>query len=128
VEKHLVSKEHPFLLSAPQHKGNCYILYTVWYINALYSIGRVEESRKLFEEVLSCCNGCGTVGETIDPKTRYHDHPFRVTTQWLDTSRRVLTANKQTNNKGSCGVTSLTPSRPRPSSTRPCVCPSLGAT
>lgn len=92
-----MSKEHPFLLSAPQHKGNCYILYTVWYINALYSTGRVEESRKLFEEVLSCCNGCGTVGETIDPKTRYHDHPFRVTTQWLDTSCRVLTANKQTN-------------------------------
>jgi GH15 family glucan-1,4-alpha-glucosidase len=82
VEKQLVSKEHPFLLSSPDHKGNCYILYTVWYINALYSVGRVEESRKLFEEVLASCNGCGTVGETIDPKTRelWGNFPHAITT------------------------------------------------
>jgi GH15 family glucan-1,4-alpha-glucosidase len=100
VEKHLVSKEHPFLLSAPQHKGNCYILYTVWYINALYSTGRVEESRNLFEEVLSCCNGCGTVGETIDPKTRY---AFCVTTRCRVVCSAVCAHREQTKTKGAVG-------------------------
>jgi len=70
VEENLTTKEHPFVLSKPQDTGHCFILYTLWYTNALHGVGRTEESRKLFGEVISCCNGCGTVSETIDPHTR----------------------------------------------------------
>jgi GH15 family glucan-1,4-alpha-glucosidase len=82
VEKVLVSKDHPFLLPSPQHKGNCKILPTIWYINALLGVGRTDEACRLFEEVLSCCNGCGTLSEAIDPKTRqlWGNFPHALTT------------------------------------------------
>lgn len=75
----------------------------MWYVNALYMAGRVDESRKLFEEVLSCCNGCGTVGETIDPKTRYTFIMIKLKMKKMWVNADPVSA------AGSCGVTSLTP-------------------
>lgn len=90
MENKLLASDHPFVLSSPKHKGNCYILYTIWYVNALYMAGRTEESRKLFEVVLSCCNGSGTVSEAIDPHTRFGLLGVLVTGPYLTSKQGTL--------------------------------------
>jgi GH15 family glucan-1,4-alpha-glucosidase len=42
---------------------------TFWYINALASIGRRDEARDLFEQLLSKRNSMGLLSEDIDPRT-----------------------------------------------------------
>ncbi len=42
---------------------------TFWYINALDAIGRKEEARDLFENMLACRNHVGLLSEDIDPET-----------------------------------------------------------
>jgi GH15 family glucan-1,4-alpha-glucosidase len=48
---------------------NAFNICTFWYINALASIGRKEEARALFENMLSRCNHLGILSEDLDPKT-----------------------------------------------------------
>lgn len=42
---------------------------TLWYIDALAAIGRVDEARALFENVLSRRNHVGLLSEDLDPET-----------------------------------------------------------
>jgi GH15 family glucan-1,4-alpha-glucosidase len=50
----------------PEHAFN---ICTFWYIDALASIGRIEEARDLFENMLAMRNPLGLLSEDIDPKT-----------------------------------------------------------
>jgi GH15 family glucan-1,4-alpha-glucosidase len=48
---------------------NAFNICTFWYINALASIGRRDEARVLFENMLSRCNDLGLLSEDLDPHT-----------------------------------------------------------
>ncbi len=47
-----------------------FTICTFWYIDALAAIGRREEARRLFENILSCRNHVGLLSEDLDPNTR----------------------------------------------------------
>ncbi|MGH7673913.1 MAG: glycoside hydrolase family 15 protein [Gemmatimonadales bacterium] len=49
---------------------NAFLVCTFWYINALAALGRREEARSLFQQVLACRNRHGLLAEHIDPRTR----------------------------------------------------------
>lgn len=42
---------------------------TFWYIDALAALGRKEEARELFENILACRNHVGLLSEDVDPRT-----------------------------------------------------------
>ncbi len=46
---------------------NAFNICTFWYINALASIGRKEEARALFENMLTRCNHLGILSEDLEP-------------------------------------------------------------
>ena len=46
-----------------------FTICTFWYINALAALGRVDEARALFENVLACRNHVGLLSEDLDPAT-----------------------------------------------------------
>ena len=48
---------------------NAFLLCTFWYIDALASVGRQDEARELFENVLARRNHVGLLSEDIDPRT-----------------------------------------------------------
>jgi GH15 family glucan-1,4-alpha-glucosidase len=48
---------------------NAFLVCTFWYINALAALGRRDEARALFENVLACRNRHGLLAEHIDPRT-----------------------------------------------------------
>jgi GH15 family glucan-1,4-alpha-glucosidase len=47
-----------------------FIVCTFWYIDALTSLGRRDEARALFQNMLDCRNRHGLLAEHIDPRTR----------------------------------------------------------
>ncbi|MEJ2760352.1 MAG: glycoside hydrolase family 15 protein [Gammaproteobacteria bacterium] len=49
---------------------SAFTVCTFWYIDALTSLGRVEEARELFLRLLQCCNHLGLLSEDINPETR----------------------------------------------------------
>jgi GH15 family glucan-1,4-alpha-glucosidase len=49
---------------------NAFLVCTFWYIDALAAIGDRAEARRLFENILSCRNRHGLLGEDLDPNTR----------------------------------------------------------
>jgi len=48
---------------------NAFNICTFWYINALASIGKTDEARSLFENMLARRNHLGLLSEDIDPQT-----------------------------------------------------------
>lgn len=48
---------------------NAFNICTFWYINALAAIGRKEEARQLFNNMLQRCNSLGLMSEDLDPVT-----------------------------------------------------------
>ncbi|MBK9239646.1 MAG: glycoside hydrolase family 15 protein [Acidobacteria bacterium] len=48
---------------------NAFLACTFWYIDALATIGRRDEARALFENVLRCRNPHGLLAEHVDPRT-----------------------------------------------------------
>ncbi len=48
---------------------NAFNICTFWYIGALASLGRVEEARELFENMLTRCNPLGLLSEDLDPNS-----------------------------------------------------------
>ena len=48
---------------------NAFLLCTFWYIEALAAVGRVEEARELFENILARRNHVGLLSEDVDPRT-----------------------------------------------------------
>jgi GH15 family glucan-1,4-alpha-glucosidase len=72
IGKHLRRGEHMFRYDAPDDFGepeNAFNICTFWYIDALASIGREDEARELFENMLSLRNPLGLLSEDIEPKT-----------------------------------------------------------
>lgn len=49
---------------------NAFLACTFWYINALAALGRRDEARRLFENILACRSRHGLLAEDIDPVTR----------------------------------------------------------
>ena len=73
IEKKL--KQGPFLF---RYRGeddfgkprNAFTVCTFWYIDALTSLGRIDEARELFLELLKCSNHLGLLSEHINPDSR----------------------------------------------------------
>ena len=49
---------------------NAFVACTYWYIDAIAALGRRDEARALFENLLACRNRHGLLAEHIDPATR----------------------------------------------------------
>ena len=49
---------------------NAFNICTFWYIDALALVGRLDEARALFENMLACRNSVGLLSEDLDPKTK----------------------------------------------------------
>jgi GH15 family glucan-1,4-alpha-glucosidase len=49
---------------------NAFLACTYWYVDAIAALGRREEARALFENLLACRNRHGLLAEHIDPVTR----------------------------------------------------------
>ena len=72
VEKTLRRGDHMFRYAASDDFGppkTAFNICTFWYIEALAALGRTEEARKLFENMLSHRNHLGLLSEDLDPKT-----------------------------------------------------------
>ena len=72
IEKHLRRGKHMFRYNAADDFGepeNAFNICTFWYIDALATIGRKDEARELFENMLTCRNHLGLLSEDIDPAT-----------------------------------------------------------
>ena len=72
IGRHLLRGKHMFRYDAPDDFGepeNAFNICTFWYIDALASIGRTEEARDLFENMLSLRNPLGLLSEDIEPKS-----------------------------------------------------------
>jgi GH15 family glucan-1,4-alpha-glucosidase len=72
VGRELKRGNHMFRYAAPDDFGapaNAFNICTFWYIEALAALGRRDEARELFENMLSCRNHVGLLSEDIDPAT-----------------------------------------------------------
>jgi len=72
IGKHLRRGDHMFRYDAPDDFGspeNAFNICTFWYIDALASIGRVDEGRELLENMLSLRNPLGLLSEDIEPSS-----------------------------------------------------------
>jgi len=72
IGRHLRRDKHLFRYIAADDFGepeNAFNICTFWYIDALASIGRVDEARDLFENMLSLRNPLGLLSEDIDPQS-----------------------------------------------------------
>lgn len=49
---------------------NAFLVCTFWYIDSLAAVGRREEARERFEEVLKCRNRLGLLAEHVGPRSR----------------------------------------------------------
>jgi len=69
IEKRLLKGKY---LHASEHKESllqCSTTATLWYINSLASIGRKEEAKELYENMLKTCNTVGLLSESVDSST-----------------------------------------------------------
>ena len=48
---------------------NAFVICTFWYIDALVKLGRTDEAREMFEDMLGHRNHVGLLSEDIDPET-----------------------------------------------------------
>ena len=72
IGKNLLRNKHMFRYISADDFGepeNAFNICTFWYIDALASIGRTDEARELFENMLSLRNPLGLLSEDIDPYT-----------------------------------------------------------
>ena len=75
IETQLRRGQHMFRYGAEDDFGmpeNAFNICTFWYIDALASVGRREEARELFENMLDSRNDLGMLSEDIDPRTHEH--------------------------------------------------------
>ncbi len=73
VEKKLRHGDFLFRYISPDDFGvpeTSFTICTFWYIDALAALGRLDEARELFENVLSCRNHVGLLSEDLEPKSR----------------------------------------------------------
>jgi GH15 family glucan-1,4-alpha-glucosidase len=72
IEERLRRGPHLFRYEAPDDFGTpetSFIVCTFWYIDALVAVGRREEARELFENMLRARNSHGLLSEDLDPAT-----------------------------------------------------------
>lgn len=72
IGRHLLRGKHMFRYAAADDFGepeNAFNICTFWYIDALASIGRKDEARELFENMLASRNSLGLLSEDIDTKS-----------------------------------------------------------
>jgi GH15 family glucan-1,4-alpha-glucosidase len=72
IEKSLRKGKHMRRYAAADDFGapeNAFNVCTFWYIEALAGLGRREEAREIFENMLSCRTSLGLLSEDIDPET-----------------------------------------------------------
>ena len=72
IEQQLRRGSHMFRYAVPDDFGmpeTAFTVCTFWYIDALAAIGRRDEARALFENLLACRNHVGLLSEDIDPRT-----------------------------------------------------------
>lgn len=73
IERELKRGGYLFRYSAPDDFGTpdtAFNVCTFWYIDALAAVGRVEEARALFEDMLACRNPVGLLSEDLDPDSK----------------------------------------------------------
>jgi GH15 family glucan-1,4-alpha-glucosidase len=71
-EKSLVNNGYVFRYKNEDDFGvprHAFTICTFWMVDALVSMGRVEEARKIFERVLNCANYVGLLSEDVEPGT-----------------------------------------------------------
>jgi len=69
IEAELRRGDHLFRYAGADDFGrpeNAFNICTFWYIDALWAIGRKEEARRLFENMLDCRNHQGLLSEDLD--------------------------------------------------------------
>ena len=72
IGRHLRRGQHLFRYDAADDFGepeNAFNICTFWYIEALAAIGRRDEARELFDNMLSLRNPLGLLSEDIEPRT-----------------------------------------------------------
>ena len=73
VEKSLRRGPYLYRYNRPDDFGmpeTSFNICTFWYIDALVAVGRTDEARELFENMLLCRNSLGLLSEDVDPDTR----------------------------------------------------------
>ena len=73
IEQELRHGDFVFRYAEPDDFGtpeNAFLVCTFWYTNALAALGRRDEARALFENLLACRNRLGLLAEHIEPVTR----------------------------------------------------------
>ncbi|HEX2525497.1 MAG TPA: glycoside hydrolase family 15 protein [Geminicoccus sp.] len=73
IEKELRRGNHMFRYAAADDFGapeNAFTVCTFWFVDALAAIGRRDEARQIYEELISCRNSMGILSEDVDPATR----------------------------------------------------------
>jgi GH15 family glucan-1,4-alpha-glucosidase len=73
IESELRQGDFVFRYCEPDDFGppqNAFLVCTFWYINALAALGRRDEARGLFENLLACRNRHGLLAEHLDPRSR----------------------------------------------------------
>jgi pentatricopeptide repeat protein len=72
VERELRRGDHLFRYAKDEFgvPDTSFNICTFWYIDALAQVGRREEARELFEEMLTCRNEAGLLSEDVDPQTK----------------------------------------------------------
>ena len=72
VERELRRGDHVFRYVEEDDFGtphNAFNVCTFWYIDALAAVGRRDEARQLFENMLACRNRAGLLSEDLDTRT-----------------------------------------------------------
>ena len=72
VERDLKRGDYLYRYTVPDDFGvpeTAFNICTFWYIDALAAVGRTEEARRLFENMLSKRNSVGLLSEDLDPVT-----------------------------------------------------------
>jgi GH15 family glucan-1,4-alpha-glucosidase len=73
IARDLLHDGHLFRYVAEDDFGRPRLAFTIcsfWYIDALAAIGRTEQARELFENLLKCRSHLGLLSEDIDPANR----------------------------------------------------------
>lgn len=72
IGRHLMRNGHLLRYASPDDFGapeSAFTICSFWYIDALAAIGKVDEARKLFGDMLNHRNHVGLLSEDVDPRT-----------------------------------------------------------
>ena len=73
VERELKKGDFVFRYTEPDDFGapeNAFLVCSFWFVDALAAVGRRDEARALFQDLLGCRNRHGLLAEHVDPATR----------------------------------------------------------